>query len=209
MKLQDLVSFAPLIYKYQGESEPLHAPPGSPTGRCFSASVVRPFCRQIFPGQLRSAPDRSFSNFSSDSSHHARIGSSGHFPATDFFITILLGPYAFSPCRFFADFSVTCTSCRKWEFLHRPRLRSRPGNAPTPCRKSCTPSPNRKRQRRNACNLSTDQRQPRHRHTVKRSNRTPNSPGTIPGNDTKRRTRLQAAETIRRRLTALHGAVTP
>ena len=132
--MSDLVSFGPLIYKYQGESEPLHGQSGSPTGRCFSASVVRPSCRQFFSGQLRSALDRSFSDFFDGSSHHARIGSSGHSGTDHFYITILLGPYAFSPCRFFADFCVTCTSCREWEFLHGLRLRFRPGNAPTPCR---------------------------------------------------------------------------
>ena len=75
-----------------------------------------------------------FRIFLGNSSHHARIGSSRHLPDTLFSRTILLGPYAFSLCRFFADFSVTCTLRREWEFLHRPRLRSRPGNAPTPCR---------------------------------------------------------------------------
>ena len=172
---------------------------GSPTGRCFSVSVVRLSCCQIFSGQLRPAPDRSFWDFFGGSSHHARIESSGHFRTDHFYITILLGTYAFSLCRFFADFSVTCTSCREWEFLHRPRLRFRPVNVPTPChhatmpkdrtrrrhwtpcRKSCTPSPNRKRQRRNACNLSTDQRQPRHRHTVKRSEGTPTAPERFQG----------------------------
>ena len=131
--------------------------------------MVRPSCRQIFPGQLRPAPDRSFWDFFGGSSHHARIGSSGHFPATDFFITILLGPYAISLCRFFADFSVTCTLRRTWEFLHGPRLRSRPGNAPTPCR---------------------HHEPTRHRHTFKRSEgtperfqgTTPNAP-RIPGNN--------------------------
>lgn len=149
------------------------------------ASVVRPSCCQIFSGQLRPAPDRSFSDFFGGPSHHARIGSSGHFPATDFFITILLGPCAFSPCRFFADFSVTCTPCRKWEFLHRPRLRSRPGNAPTPCRHheqrqrapAFMPPPTGQNTRPDTVTPSNDQTE---RRNDSRERRTP---PRIPGNN--------------------------
>ena len=182
--MSDLVSFGPLIYKYQGESEPLHGQSGSPTGRCFSASVVRPSCRQFFSGQLRPAPDRSFSDFFSGSIVCARIGSSGHSETDHFYITILLGPYAFSPCRFFADFSVTCTSCRKWEFLHqgppttdqtnvRERMFAKRMfvNAPTPCRhnepprKSCHHSQSRKTaprtERPDTVTPSNDQRERR------------------------------------------------